>query len=64
MNNTTKITRGISLDKDLVQVADELLPNRSEAAQNGLLEATMSKIDTLNAPLQEAYKKRLAHLTK
>ena len=63
MSNTTKITRGISLDKDLVEVADELLPNRSEAAQNGLLEATMSKIDTLNAPLQEAYKKRLEHLT-
>ena len=62
MSNITKVTRGISLDKDLIEIADELLPNRSEAAQNGLLEATPKKINTLNEEARKGYLERIKHL--
>lgn len=61
-NKVTKVTRGISLDEALVEVADQLLPNRSEAAQSGLLEAVKEKIKTLNPELQKEYEGRIAHL--
>ena len=52
----------MSLDKDLIEIADELIPNRSEAAQNGLLKATLEKINTLNEEAKERYLKRIEHL--
>lgn len=61
-NNITKTTAGIAFDKDLLEVSDELLPNRSKAAQNGVLNAVMEKIETLNSDLQAQYKSRIKHL--
>ena len=60
--NIRKTTKGVSFDKDLLDISDELLPNRSKAAQNGLLEAVMEKIETLNSDLQAQYKSRIKHL--
>lgn len=64
MSNITKVTKGISLDKDLVAVSDELRINRSEAAQSGLLEAVLCAIEYVHPDKQEEYKKRLVHLTQ
>lgn len=57
-----KITKGISFDKELVKVAKELVPNRSEASEKGLLDETLSRINNLKDEKREAYLKRLSHL--
>ena len=61
-DNVNTTTRGISFDKELIKVADELIPNRSQAAQNGLLEEIKRRIETLNEESQKKYRERLSHL--
>ena len=61
-DNVNTTTRGISFDKELIKVADELIPNRSQAAQNGLLEEIKRRIETLNEESQKKYRERLGHL--
>ena len=61
-DNVNTTTRGISFDKELIKLADELIPNRSQAAQNGLLEEIKRRIETLNEKSQTEYRERLSHL--
>lgn len=62
MSEITKITKGISFDKELIEVADKLVVNRSRSAQEGLLKAVLEKIENLEPKLQQEYRKRLDHL--
>ena len=64
MSNTKKIVKGISIDNQLLEVADEVLRNRSKCAQDGILKAVLSRIEDLTPSLQVKYKRRLKHLIK
>ena len=63
MSEITKITKGISFDKELIEVADKIVVNRSRSAQDGLLKTVLKKIENLEPKLQEEYRSRLEHLT-
>ena len=62
MSNITKVTRGISIDKKLLEVADELLPNRSEIAEAGILRDVLKRIEKQSPESRDEYLKRLSHL--
>lgn len=63
MSKITKITKGVSFDKELIEVADKVLVNRSRSAQEGLLKAVLEKIEIYEPELQKEYRSRLEHLT-
>ncbi len=62
MSKINKITKGISFDKELIEVASELLPNRSEPANEGLLKAVIAKLESLKPSIKDEYMKRIEHL--
>ena len=63
MSKITKITKGVSFDKELIEVADKVLVNRSRSAQEGLLRAVLEKIEIYEPELQKEYRSRLEYLT-
>lgn len=52
----------ITLDKDLLEISGELLGNRSVAAEKGILDAVLKKLDEMKPSVAKPYRKRIAHL--
>jgi hypothetical protein len=53
---------GITFDPILIEIASELLPNRSKHAEEGVLRAVLNKIETLSNSEQKRHKSRLGHM--
>lgn len=58
------VTTGVSIDEALLKVAEELLPNRSSACQQGILDAVKTKLEMFSPAIKKQYTERLAHLIK
>lgn len=62
MSKRTKVTRGMAIDRNLLEVADELIVNKSSCAQDGLLIAVMEALDRLHPDVASVYREKLKHL--
>lgn len=58
-----KVNRSITIDEKLLDVVNELIPNRSTHAEQGLLDAVINKLDEMKDEVAEPYRARIAHLT-
>ena len=57
-----KVNRSVTIDEQLLEVVNELIPNRSIHAQQGLLDAVNHKLDEMKDEVAEPYRARIAHL--
>lgn len=57
-----KVAVSVSLDRELLAISGEILINRSEPAQVGILAKVRERIKMLNPELQAEYNDRLKHL--
>ena len=60
--STNTHTTGVSIDQDVFEVAKELLPNFSAAAQQGVVDAINKKLKDFSPEARKQYTDRIGHV--
>lgn len=59
----SKVNRSVTIDEKLLEVVNEIIPNRSVYAEKGLLDEVLNRLDKMKPEEAKDYREKIAHLT-